>query len=54
MVYIVALQRVQQPTNLDVRRLNAITRKLQKEPQKLIFPAMECLSTVDLRSDSGY
>ena len=27
-VYIVALQRIQQPTNLDVRRLNAIARKL--------------------------
>ena len=40
MVYVVALQRVQQPTNLDVRRLNALTRKLQKCPQKLVFPSM--------------
>ena len=32
-VYIVSLQRVQLPTNLDVRRLNAIVRKLQKEPK---------------------
>ena len=39
-VYIVALQRVQHPKNIDVRRLNAITRKLQKEPQKLVYPAM--------------
>ena len=53
-VYIVALQRVQQPTNLDVRRLNAITRKLQKEPQKLIFKAMVCQKSVDLHTDSGY
>ena len=53
-VYIVALQRIQQPTNLDVRRLNAITRKLQKEPQKLIFPAMKCSDAVDLHTDSGY
>ena len=37
LVYVVALQRVQTPTNLEVRRLNAITRKLQREPKKLIF-----------------
>ena len=37
-VYIVSLQRVQKPTNLDVRRLNAITRKLQKESKS------QCLS----------
>ena len=49
-----ALQRIQEPTNLDVRRLNAITRKLQKEPKKLIFPAMECQSNVGLHSVSGY
>ena len=53
-VYVVALQRVQQPTNLDVRRLNAVTRKLQKEPHKLVFPAMTCNATIDLHSDSGY
>ena len=32
MVYVVSLQRVQKPTNLDVRRLNAVTRRLQREP----------------------
>ena len=53
-VYIVSLQRVQQPKNIDVRRLNAITRKLQKEPQKLTFVAMKCLGVVDLHADSGY
>ena len=53
-VYVVALQRVQQPTNIDVRRLNAITRKLQKEPQKLIFPAMTCVNHIDIHTDSGY
>ena len=36
LVYIVALQRVQKPTNLDVRRLNAVTRKLQREPHTLV------------------
>ena len=49
-----ALQRVRQPTNLDVRRLNAVTRKLQKEPQKLTFHAMECLGICDIHTDSGY
>jgi hypothetical protein len=53
-VYIVALQRVQWPKNIDVRRLNAITRKLQKEPKKLIFAAMTCSGTVDIHTDSGY
>ena len=42
MVFIVGLQRVQQPTNLDVRRLNALTRKLKQEPKRLTFPAMKC------------
>ncbi len=40
-VYVVALQRVQEPTNLDVRRLNAATRKLQSAPKKMVFPAMK-------------
>lgn len=53
-VYIVALQRVQEPTNLDVRGLNAITRELQKEPMKLTFPMMNCDRTIDLQTDSGY
>ena len=53
-MYIVALQRIQIPTNLDVRRLNAITRKLQKEPQKLVFQAMKCQKKVDIHTDSGY
>ena len=53
-VYIVALQRVQEPTNLDVRRLNAIVRRVQRSPQKLIFPSMRCSGKIDLHSDSGY
>jgi hypothetical protein len=53
-VYVVALQRVQQPTNLDVRRLNAVTRKLQKDPQKLKFTAMHCSGHLDIHTDSGY
>ena len=37
LVYIVALQRVQKPTNLDDCKLNAVTRKLQREPQILVY-----------------
>ena len=53
-VYIVALQRVQVPTNLDVRRLNAVTRKLQRMPKKTVFPFMKCTGEADLHTDSGY
>jgi hypothetical protein len=53
-VYIVGLQRIQAPTNLEIRRLNAITRKLQKSPGKLIFKAMICSRECDVHTDSGY
>jgi len=53
-VYVVALQRIQQPTNLDVRRLNAITRKLQREPKKITYLYMQCSRELDLHTDSGY
>ena len=53
-VYIVSLQRVQQPKNLDIRRLNAVTRKLQSSPKKLVFPAMQCKGMLDIHTDSGY
>ena len=39
---------------MDVRRLNAVTRKLQKEPQKLVFKAMKDTNACDLHTDSGY
>eukprot|EP00959_Pyramimonas_sp_CCMP1952_P282238 5899175-Pyramimonas_sp.AAC.1 len=54
MVYVVSLQRVQEPTNLQVRRLNAITRKLQACPKKIVNPAMTPTGEVDIHSDSGY
>ena len=54
MVYVVSLQRVQEPTNLQVRRLNAITRKLQSGPKKLVYQTMVPTGEVDLHSDSGY
>ena len=54
MVYVVSLQKVQEPTNLHVRRLNAVTRKLLANPQKLTFPRMKPTGEVDIHSDSGY
>ena len=54
MVYVVSLQRIQEPTNIQVRRLNAITRKLQADPKKIVYPAMVPTGVVDLHSDSGY
>jgi len=53
-VFIVAQQRVQEPTNLDVRRLNAITRKVQQSPKKLVYVAMKPNGKIDLHSDSAY
>eukprot|EP00959_Pyramimonas_sp_CCMP1952_P375371 7862017-Pyramimonas_sp.AAC.1 len=40
LVYVVPLQRVQEPTNIQVRRLHAITRKLQACPKKIVYQAM--------------
>eukprot|EP00959_Pyramimonas_sp_CCMP1952_P016750 355170-Pyramimonas_sp.AAC.1 len=54
MVYVVSAQRVQQPTNVQARRLNAITRKLQACPKKIVYQAMTPTGEVDLRSDTGY
>ena len=55
-VYIVALQRIQMfaATNLEVRRLNAVTRKLQQDPKVVVFVSMKCASLVDTHTDSGY
>ena len=53
-VYVVSLQRVIEPTNSEVRRLNSVVRKLQHSPQKVIFPAMTCSGHMDLHTDSGY
>eukprot|EP00959_Pyramimonas_sp_CCMP1952_P320108 6699151-Pyramimonas_sp.AAC.1 len=53
MVYVVCLQRVQEPTRVQVRRLSAITRKLQACPKKVVNRSMAPTGEVDLRSDSG-
>lgn len=53
-VYVEALYRVRVPTNLDVRRLNAVVRKSQRKPPPLTFLAMKCDRDVDLHTDSGY
>eukprot|EP00959_Pyramimonas_sp_CCMP1952_P196164 4101244-Pyramimonas_sp.AAC.1 len=54
MVDVVSLQRIQEPTYLQVRRLNAIVRKLQTCPKKIVYPAMTPTGEVDIHSDSGY
>eukprot|EP00959_Pyramimonas_sp_CCMP1952_P337814 7074287-Pyramimonas_sp.AAC.1 len=54
MVDVVSLQRVQEPTNIQVRRLSAITRKLQACPTKIVYQSMTPTGEIDLHSDSGY
>eukprot|EP00959_Pyramimonas_sp_CCMP1952_P322708 6752770-Pyramimonas_sp.AAC.1 len=54
MVHVVSLQRVQEPTNIQVRRLNAITITLQACPKKIVYQAMNPTGDVGLHSDSGY
>eukprot|EP00959_Pyramimonas_sp_CCMP1952_P383682 8040720-Pyramimonas_sp.AAC.1 len=46
-------ERVQEPTNIHVRRLSAITRKLQACPKKIVYRAMNPTGEVDSHSDSG-
>eukprot|EP00959_Pyramimonas_sp_CCMP1952_P452994 9467507-Pyramimonas_sp.AAC.1 len=54
MVDAVSLRRVQEPTNVQVRRLNATTRTLQACRRKIVYQAMTPTGEVDLHSDSGY
>eukprot|EP00959_Pyramimonas_sp_CCMP1952_P233779 4885480-Pyramimonas_sp.AAC.1 len=50
-----SLQRVQEPTNRQVRLLNATTMKLQACPKKIVYQAMTLTGEVgDLHSDSGH
>ena len=55
LVYIISLQRVtQNPTVTHVKRLNALTRELQRRPQKLEYSSMTCNRVVELYSDSAF
>ena len=55
LVYIISLQRVtQNPTVTHVKRLNALTRELQRRPQKLEYSSMTCSRVVELYSDSAF
>eukprot|EP00959_Pyramimonas_sp_CCMP1952_P016586 351721-Pyramimonas_sp.AAC.1 len=54
MMYVVSLQGIQEPTNIRVRRLNAITRKFLESQKKIIFQAMTPDGRVGLHSDTGY
>eukprot|EP00959_Pyramimonas_sp_CCMP1952_P210000 4393826-Pyramimonas_sp.AAC.1 len=53
-VYVVSLQRAHEPTNMQARRLSAITGKLQAPPEKIDYQALIPAGEVDLHSDSGY
>eukprot|EP00959_Pyramimonas_sp_CCMP1952_P116367 2432505-Pyramimonas_sp.AAC.1 len=53
-VHVASLQRVHEPTNIQVRRLGAITRKLQACPNKIVYQAMTPTGDGDLHSGSGY
>ena len=54
MLYVVSLQRMQEPINLQVRRLSAVTRELLSCPKKLVHPAMMPTDEGDVHGDSGY
>ena len=55
LVYIISLQRVtQNPTVTHVKRLNALTRELQRRPQRLEYSSMTCNRVVELYSDSAF
>ena len=45
---------MQVATNLEVRRLNALLRYLQENPQELIFKAMYCDKVIEAHTDSAF
>eukprot|EP00959_Pyramimonas_sp_CCMP1952_P078975 1650949-Pyramimonas_sp.AAC.1 len=54
MVYVVSLQRVQETTNVQVRRLSAITRQLQACANNIVYRAVTPTGEGDMRIGSGY
>ena len=55
LVYIISLQRaIQCPTVAHIKRLNALTRELQRRPQKLVYNCMMCSNIIQLYSDSSF
>ena len=54
-VFVIALQRrTQEPTALDIRRLNAVVRWAQKHPLSLCYLPMQCAGHMEVHSDSGF
>ena len=54
-VYVVALQRKTHSAQvIHVRRLNAIVRALQARPARITYRGMDCTSTLECHSDSGF
>eukprot|EP00959_Pyramimonas_sp_CCMP1952_P261735 5473191-Pyramimonas_sp.AAC.1 len=54
MVHVVSRQKIPEPTNLQVRRLSAVKRKLISSPKRIAFPRMKPTNEADIQSDSGY
>eukprot|EP00959_Pyramimonas_sp_CCMP1952_P292213 6111469-Pyramimonas_sp.AAC.1 len=53
MVHAVSPHSVQEPTNIQMRRLNATTRERQACLEKIAYQAMTSAGEVNLRNDSG-
>jgi hypothetical protein len=55
LVYIVALQRKNKQASVsDLKRLNALTRELMRNPQKLYYRCMTPTQILEVYSDSAY
>ena len=52
--YLVSFQRAPQSKNVDVRRINAVTRNLPEPLQKLIHSIMTRSRTIDIYTDSRH
>jgi len=54
-VYVVALQRsTKDPRMIHIRRINALVRKAQQAPAKIVYQCMACNRDIDVHSDSGF
>jgi len=54
-VYVVALQRAtKEPRMIHIRRLNALVRKAQQAPARIVYECMTCNKDLDVHSDSGF
>ena len=54
MVHVDSLQRVQEPANIQARRLVAAMRKFQSNPNKVVYSYMKPTGEAYLHGDSSY